>query len=354
LKYCQIMSYQNLTSVTFYQYAERFQIITYAYADIITYTMRALGTVTALINIAIFMHRKMLKSSETFYYLLAMSIFDFLYLGPLLLSNIINKLCSSSSTQCGEIAQYLSLFLVISVNNYLSSSFALFNIIFEIFLTIQRLFIIDNKEFLPKLTVRRLVLINLVISIAFYSPIGFQSRIRSSLIKLNGTNLTEFKLVNTEFGNSFVGKLTPIILSTVRIVLCGPILFAVSLANIFVLKKYLAKKKSFSSSAKANNKITIMLILTALLYTFGTLPYMVYYSISQIMPSFQNEFMSVMSWISRFCLCSLIILKMPVYYHYNRLYKRQFWHYFCVNLGFSGRDSLKQLRQGTNKNTVFE
>jgi hypothetical protein len=332
---------------TLIQYEQSFSV-SYTYGDILQISSRIFAGVTALLNIFIFMHKNILKSSEFFHYLLAMSIADFLYMSVLALSNIINKQCASSSTQCNLSAEYFTFFLYISFNNWLSSALALFNIIIENFLTIQRLFMLTNRRFPAKLTVLRVVLAVFGFSIIWYSPTLFTSEIVMRKIDLVNASVTEFKMVNTDFGNSLVGMITPVVLSFGRLCLSGPILLALNVYNIYVFKQYLNKKKSVSSggvtaassssssSSKENDNITAMLIIISMIFTFGNMPYMVYYSITQIAPTFQNTFMSTMNWLSRVCLSMLVILKVWVYFAYNKLYKRQLLDYACM-----GRASVR-------------
>jgi hypothetical protein len=322
----------SIVNKTLAQYRHDYSVIVYSYGDLITYSTRAFGAVTSLLNVIVFMNRTILNSSETFYYLFAMSVADFFYMSLLLLADLMNKICSTSSSQCGHFAQYFAFFLFISVNNCASSSLALFNIIMENFLTIQRLYLLQNKRFPDFLTVPRVVSVVLVFSLLFYLPTAFTPEIVIRTIQLRDSNWTEYNLVNTEFGNSVTGKLTPVVLSFIRIALSGPILLAISVYNIHVFRNYLQKKKkttSSNSSSKANDNLTIMLTLVALMYALGNIPYMVYYSIRQVAPTFQNEFMSAMSWLSRLFLSMLVVLKVPVFYAFNKLYQRQVAHYLC-------------------------
>jgi hypothetical protein len=332
---------------TLAQYEQSFTV-SYTYGDLLQISSRLIAGLTALVNIFIFMHNKILRSSEFFHYLLAISTADFLYMSVLAFSNIINKQCSSSSTQCNLSAEYFTFFLYISVNNWLSSSLAIFTIIIENFLTIQRLFMLANKRLPAKLTVVRVVLAVLGFSVVFYSPTGFTSQIVMSQISLVDANVTEYKMINTDFGNSLVEKVTPVVLSFIRLCLSGPILFGLNIYNIYVFKQYLNKKKSAkkkpiitvarssSPSSNESENITAMLIIISMIFTLGNLPYMVYYSITQIAPSFQNTFMSTMNWLSRVCLSMLVILKVWVYFAYNKLYRKQLLEYL-----FLGRVSVR-------------
>lgn len=165
--------------------------------------MRSIGTLTSIINIAVLAHPLIQKSSDTFKYLLNISIFELLYLAPLLATNLINKACAASSTLCSPGAQYTALFMAISIQNYLSASIAIYNINMEIFLTVQRVFSFENKKFPSKLTVRQVIMINLVISLVFYTPLLFFTIIEGQTIQLIDANVTEFVLVST---NTVAGK----------------------------------------------------------------------------------------------------------------------------------------------------
>jgi hypothetical protein len=337
---------------TLFQYEQSFPV-SYTYSDIIQIAARLIAGLTALFNIFIFTHKKMLQSSEFFHYLLAMSIADFLYMNVLAFSSIITKQCSSSSTQCTLATQYFTFFLYISFNNWLASSLALFNVLIENLLIIQRLFIINNKRFPPKLTVVRAVLAVFGFSVAFYSPTGFTSQIVMTRIELVDASVSEYKMLNTDFGNSLAGKVTPVVISFIRLCLSGPVLLGLSIYNIYVFKQYLNKRKAIlsgsvgaapssssplSSKEKENeDKLTKMVIIISMIFTFGNLPYLVYYSITQISPTFQNTFMSIMTWFSRVCLSILVVAKVWVYFAYNKFYKHQMLECLCLG----GRASVR-------------
>lgn len=133
------MSFVNMTNINYETYSSRFPI-EYTFENKITFTMRALGTFSSIINIFILAHRRIMRSSNTFLYLFFISLADFGYLGLLLMSNVLNKLCSASSTKCGLVLQYISLFLVIAVNDYLSWVFFFFSIFFLQFCIINPIF----------------------------------------------------------------------------------------------------------------------------------------------------------------------------------------------------------------------
>ncbi len=54
--------------------------------------------------------------------------------------------------------------------------------------------------------------------------------------------IIEYSLVQTEFGNTVLGRLTAMILSVIRLTLCGSVLLSLSISNIVFLFMYRLKK----------------------------------------------------------------------------------------------------------------
>jgi hypothetical protein len=324
-----------MTSLDYKTYAKRY-IVIYTYDNIIVYTIRTISTFTSLINIFVFMHAKILKSSQSFYYLLFASLADFTYSGLLLISNLVNKECSASSVTCGQTGQLVSLILYLAITEYFSSSLAIFNIMMEIVQTIQRIFVLANKSiFLDRLRMGHVIGVLFIVAFIYYTPVIFVTQIITYKVMLNDTFIYEQEVANTEFGNGFWGKFLPISLSIVRSTLCGPFLFILILLNIKVFRTYLVKKKSFTSSTssikgrkstKSNESLSLMLILISFLYIFGNLPYTIYIFIRTKDPT--ASYLEFLSWLSRFCLCAGISLKILIYIWFNRLFREQLFYYF--------------------------
>lgn len=339
----------NMSNLTYEQYASQFFVV-YLYSDILVYTFRSAGVVAAAGNVLVLANKTILASSETFYFIFIMSIADFLYIGGMLWSDVLNQACGRSSTLCSLDVQYLALFIQKGIDDYFTAGTMIFNVLIEIFLNVQRLFILKNKPFIhPKLKVRHVILVSFTIAAPLYVPVLFENVIEKHHVELtNNTIIEEYSLVNTAFGNSLIGRLTPMILSCIRLTLCGPVLLTASIANMVSFRRYLSKKTTVSRKSVGNqsahrssskSRMSIVVFTTALLYTFGNLPYMVYYSLSQAMPSIRStSFMIALRWFSLLCLTSLIILKLPVYLTFNRHFRNRFLTLFCCVKS----ESLKQ------------
>jgi hypothetical protein len=234
-----------LTNVELAQYKDRF-IPVYTLKLIIQLSLRPIGVIKCIINILIFSRKTVLAKSSAFYYLLAMSMWiDLFYLAPLLYLNVMYTLCQSSSTQCGARTQYSSIVIYMFINELISSALALSNILVELFLTIQRLFVIKNKQFMRNWRPRYVISTILIATHIFYIPPMLRQTIVSQEVYLaNATNITEYRYIKSEFGVSQIGMLLPTIWSILRLALCGPILLIASLVSVYYFRVFLSKKKS--------------------------------------------------------------------------------------------------------------
>lgn len=99
----------------------------------------------------------------------------------------------------------------------------------------------------------------------------------------------------------------------------------------------LIQRKTVSNDSRAKRNITMMIISTSFLYSFGTLPWAVYYTLLNVV-KLQAPFLSYMNIVARCCLYSLIACKIIVYYSFNRLYRRVLIQHFKTLFFFVFRD----------------
>lgn len=300
-----------------------------SYSDILIITIKSVGIVASLLNIYVFAHQSIRKSSYIFKYLLTTSIVDLMYLSTLMVYYCLYKSCGGSSTLCGPAIQFVSLLLVIGIRNYFASCMMVFNICIELLLGIQRAFSFTTRSSpWTRLPAKRVISLNMAFALLLYLPLLFDTYIASESIKLGDNNTVyEHRLVFTSFGVSLAGKIIPIVISVIRQLLCGPILTTVSLINLFLLRKYIKRKESVSSSSqrdrKSSYKLSIMIAATSLIYIVGNLPYLIYYATDHFTLSNPTEFLHFFEWFSRFCLVMLIVGKTGVYFVFNSLYRQQ-------------------------------
>lgn len=182
---------------------------------------------TVLINIFVFY--KLRQKDNTYKFLLTESIVDLVYL--LLLSVLLVLYCG---TPCDSISNSLFAKLYsISIDNYFSSCLAFNNILIQLFLSIQRLFIIKNKCWLSNISFWKISIFIIVTSICFYAPL-----------------LPLYKIVNEAPGqyslqpafDSTIISIIPTVLSSIRLALATIGLFSINLVTFVHFSKHIKKK----------------------------------------------------------------------------------------------------------------
>lgn len=296
------------------------------------------GSIANIVNISVFLNKN-LKDS-VYKYMLAISFIDFVYIT--LIGCEIAYRCGSS---CDYRFNYYSIQLYeLIIVDYFTSCLALTNILVELYLSVDRLFLLSNSKFLHKKPVKLIIPIFLIISLCFYMPTLFLKKI----IKISGKYYTTF----TNFGKSKMGKLVPGILSGVRLFLA--IIF-LSFINTITFVKFrnrlfckmslkmnlnskhtpttvdVSREKSISSfnnrrssslcipnESKVIKNITLMIISMSGLFVIGNLPWAIYYTTSYLSDLRSIEFI----FVFRICLSLLVDLKIFIYFSFNRHYRQ--------------------------------
>lgn len=308
--------------------------------------LRLIAVTTSILNIIVFLN-PVLKDS-TYRLLLITSIIELIYSFLLAMYYFIQEpfcifLCTSGN-------QFIRCLLIILVENYLTSCLFVMNILIELWQSLKRLFLISNKKSVEKITVPIAMIIICFVSCIFYAPVMF-------LKKIVYSNETQhYKLENTEFGKTDFGRLIPFILSIIRLQLATTILIFLNIFTFFRFKKYFMRKSILNdrssittssnftlnygtksctvkrkikirSSIKASKNITLMLISISVLFSIGTLPLAMYYALSDYF-QVKFEFKVIMFDFATFCLYLFIIIKLAIYYIFNKMYRKILKNYF--------------------------
>ena len=157
------------------------------------------GVVTNGLNIAVFLNSKM--KDPSFKYMLAISIGNFFYNGLLSYGFII--FCE----ECALNKSYGTQVFKILINNYVASCLAVFVSLVEIYLSIQRYFILINKRYLYNLSCRAVMFMIVSISLLYNIPVLFCYDIMSRKT-FDQENIIRSDLYSTklsEFGKSSIG-----------------------------------------------------------------------------------------------------------------------------------------------------
>ncbi len=198
------------------------------------------GMITNGLNILVFLNTKMKDIS--FKYMLAISLSNFIYDFILVYAYFIY--CDN----CYLFYSYNTQVYKIIVNNYLANSLAIFSSFVEIYLSIQRYYILKNIKSIFQTESYKLVLFFiLIISLVYYIPALFCYDIKAKqtyyYINNNNNNFStinyqiEYSTLLNSFGTSFVGKFVTITLVLIRILLCSVILTLINITNALEFRR---------------------------------------------------------------------------------------------------------------------
>lgn len=299
--------------------------------------LRTVAILTSILNIIVFLN-SMLKDS-TYRLLLISSLNDLFYSILVVLLFLIREpfcflFCSSSN-------QYFRCVLYIFVENYLTSCLFMMNILIELLQSFKRLVVISNKKNVEKFSITGVVIVIFVISFTFYTPVIFLNKI----VHLNETD--EYKVEHTNFGKTNFGRMIPFFLSVIRLGLATIVLFVINVFTFVHFKKYFNRKSflndhnsctpstnlnsygtrpnpissNYRMSIKASKNITLMLISISVLFSLGTLPLALFYAFRDFL-MVNEEYQIMMFDFCALCLHLFIIIKLFIYYSFNKMYRK--------------------------------
>jgi hypothetical protein len=196
-------------------------------------------------------------------YLLVMSIVDAFYTILMAVMSVLNSIFTSQDPDSKN--PYFDLVYLISYvvfSEYLTSSLAVFNIIMEIFLTLQRISHILNKcLFFKNAQFKIVVSVILIISLLIYSPVLFIRHIKTIQLSEKNENTSvftkfSFRLEKSSFGKSTIAVFMINSVSITRIILVMVVLLVLNIILVFKLKDYLLKKPTLKQlKSKLTRKI---------------------------------------------------------------------------------------------------
>jgi hypothetical protein len=214
------------------------------------------GTFTNLINITIFSNKEF--KDRIFTYLLVHSIAEFFYL---FLCNFLPL------PYCGVYCDFtirnafVSILIMLIIEDYLTSCIAIFNILLEIFISLQRYSLLSSTNCFgfnrlnSNSTPYYVVTILLIISSLYYSPIFFLFeivQIDDSLIPLHLRTNGEkyYEKVSTKFSNDHKSfqLYYELIINFIRGPICMAILTLINLLTLLKFRKQIKKKIQIKST----------------------------------------------------------------------------------------------------------
>lgn len=189
------------------------------------------GCFTNLINIAVLLNSKM--KDITFKYILATSLSDLVYL--FLCSYSFIEICSD----CPLHNSYFTQIYIIFIDSYFTSCLAIFVIFIDIAISLIRYSVLKNKTYLQSLNYYLVILFLFLLALIYYLPVLFFYEIMPTQ-HLNQTSIdttNQYPVMYTSLGSSLYGTVTPIIESSIRIILAMFVLTSINIMNAFEFRK---------------------------------------------------------------------------------------------------------------------
>ena len=248
------------------------------------------GSLTNLVTIYVFVHVQF-RRNNVHRLMLAYSVADFFYLtiGSFAFVFKCGSQCDLDKSFTAQVYGYIFV-------DYITSVLAIFNILIEVFLSMQRYLMIVNKKYkMFNLSTNKTLLIILFISLVYYLPIFFSKTIFQKEEKtdhylsnqtVEETNRTVYTLEANEFGKSYLGKSIIVTLAVIRNLVLLNMIIVFSVLTLYEFRRYLVKKARMKRSQqtppefRANRNITLTVVSVSFVFIIGHVPYAIAFVIS--------------------------------------------------------------------------
>jgi hypothetical protein len=209
-------------------------------------------TIPTFISIVVFAHPNL--KDPAFKILLTVATVDFSYMCLLLLNRVMDMYCEPMPFMCGSNAQLFAFITDQLVNNYLTSSMAIYSILCEIFLTLQRTLLIKNNTLLKNVTVKTVGPIFGIVSLIYYSPYVFAYDFvtTNKVYEYRNQTYVEWNLVANDFGISAAGSWLLSALSIFRTILVLVVLLGLNIVSTVLFRNHFSKRAMLLSGLPLN------------------------------------------------------------------------------------------------------
>jgi hypothetical protein len=213
---------------------------------------RIMALIVSLVNMRVLAS---IRSNFIVYKLFAVMAFvDSFYLIALFLIRMAEIACQGNPNEHCPTVHYALYICYIWISDYLTSCLACFNILLEIFITIERLFTVSNQ--LPTMKnntkVKIIILAILIISLSVYLPVLFMKRVEMKLDQGPDVEIEQYGLVKTDFGKSEAATIIINTLSILRVLLVSVVLFVLNLVTVFRFKRFLKRRNRRLDSTRSD------------------------------------------------------------------------------------------------------
>jgi hypothetical protein len=174
-----------------------------------------------------------------------MAFVDSLYIGLVILLRLLAISCKEAQYEKCSGHHHIFYTAYIWISDYLTSCLIFFNIVLEVYITLQRLLMISHH--LPSIKNRTKVkLVSLVIfllSFTAYIPVLFMKRVELKPEQISGLEIEQYQIVKTKFGKSEAAKIIMNSLNVSRVLLVSVLLLVLNSVTAHKFRRFLQRRE---------------------------------------------------------------------------------------------------------------
>ncbi len=201
------------------------------------FILRFMAVVASVMSIRILSNVKL--TDPTYKLLKFMSQSDLVYTCLFLFYGFYHVMCGDGAL-CSPLVQYTYFACYILISEYITNCLRMFNVTVEVFISIQRLFLLHKVKLLERIKIKYQTFFMLVVSFVWFIPVLLVYKIDAKII--TDSNQTSFKLTKTAYGKTNSSKTTIIIMNLSVICLATIVIFFLNATALVKIKYYLSKK----------------------------------------------------------------------------------------------------------------
>lgn len=173
------------------------------------------------------------ETIQLFKYILVISSISFFYSILWIISDLIELFSPDT---------YSKFIFLIIVEEYLVSCLAMFIIFIDVYLALQRLFLLMNTTWLDKVSFNKSIIFFSALMLLYYLPVLAE-------FKISPVGNTTFTLERSEYARSRFGISIRLILTIFRVLCLILILPVINICTFLILRKHLRKKLKIQSKS---------------------------------------------------------------------------------------------------------
>lgn len=220
--------------------------------DIVSWIISAVSILTSIVNVVVFAHPSL--KDPTYNYLLVSSVIDTLYLILVLVLVTFDELCDSTPIMCGSRVQLVQKLYHLWIGDYLTSCMAIYSILNELFLSLQRLLMLAKVSFIKNWSVWHVGPAMMLFSLLYYMPVLVTEEVKQiGFVVYQNETFPVYEIVT--YGNE--SRIVNTVQSVIRSFLVTIGLGILNIVTLLYYFKFIKKKSSLRVISKTISKLIL-------------------------------------------------------------------------------------------------